>query len=735
MVGLSATAPSASLPASPLLSAQWFRVAGLRPRLVPAAAIERVRQRQQTWHLLSRAGGGRSFRLNDAAWGFAGRCDGRLSVQQLWDLLLAEHRDASPTQDELLQLMSQMHAAGLLEFDRPPTFARGAPIGDAASAQADESKAPRRAQSLLSFQIPLGCPDAWLNRLARRAGGLFQPLWVWAWLALVGSAAVLALLNVSELAHFARTWLGSPRLVFMAWLAYPVIKALHELAHALTLKHFGGRVPEWGLTLMMFTPVPHVDASDAARLPLRHQRLLVSGAGMGLELALAALALWLALGLGLEPGFWRDLCLCVFFIGSVSTLLVNGNPLLRFDGYHLLCDALALPNLASRSTRHWLQTLQQQVLGLAPPQALQPAPGERPWLWAHAPAALAWRLIIGLALVTWLGRLSTPLGLVAAAYLAWLMLLRPGLALWQWLAHPLQADSTRDQGRRRLGWGLGAAAVLLLALPLPQASVVQGVVWLPEQAQVRAATEGWIAELLVQDGQAVQAGQLLMRLQAPELIAELARLEGQVEALDTERFQALRADPARAVALGHELARAQAEWARLQDRAAQLEVRAGRSGQLALAHASDLPGRHVKQGTVLAQVLSDEPTQIRVALPQAQARLVQLHTQAVSVRLSEQPTAPAPARLLPGTPGAVLQLPSAALGDRHGGDIVTDPTDPHGLTAAQAVVLLDVQLRDSASPRSGGRAWVRFDHGHLPWALQLARQAQQQVLSHFNPAQ
>ena len=81
----------------------------------------------------------------------------------------------------------------------------------------------------------------------------------------------------------------------------------------------------------------------------------------------------------------------------------------------------------------------------------------------------------------------------------------------------------------------------------------------------------------------------------------------------------------------------------------------------------------------------------------------------------------------------MLQLPSAALGDRHGGDIVTDPTDPHGLTAAQAVVLLDVQLRGSASPRSGGRAWVRFDHGWAPLAVQWGRQLKQLFLRHFNP--
>ena len=162
---------------------------------------------------------------------------------------------------------------------------------------------------------------------------------------------------------------------------------------------------------------------------------------------------------------------------------------------------------------------------------------------------------------------------------------------------------------------------------------------------------------------------------------------------------------------------------------------AGADGVVALPHAADLPGRYVKQGAVLAQVLTGEPATVRVALPQTQAALIQSGTRSVGVRLAEARDETWPATLQPGAAGAVMRLPSAALGDAGGGSIVTDPADTTHLRTAEAIVLADVSLPGHAALRTGGRAWVRFDHGSSPLAMQAARSVQQLVLRHFNPAQ
>ena len=141
---------------APLLSPLWFRVAALRPQLDPQLHAERVSYRRQIWHVLVRPDGSRSFRLNAAAYAFVGRCNGVLTVQRLWDLLLSELDDDAPTQDELLQLLSRLHAARLLSFDRKPDF------GPQGTVQAEAgADASRGVNSLLSFRIPIGTPDRW----------------------------------------------------------------------------------------------------------------------------------------------------------------------------------------------------------------------------------------------------------------------------------------------------------------------------------------------------------------------------------------------------------------------------------------------------------------------------------------------------------------------------------------------------------------------------------------------
>lgn len=109
---------------APLLSPQWFRVAALRPQLDAAAQVQRVSLRGQVWQLLANGDGSRQFRLNAAAWAFVGRCDGRLTMQRLWELLLADTGDDAPTQDELLQLLRGCTLPGCSASTARPISAR-----------------------------------------------------------------------------------------------------------------------------------------------------------------------------------------------------------------------------------------------------------------------------------------------------------------------------------------------------------------------------------------------------------------------------------------------------------------------------------------------------------------------------------------------------------------------------------------------------------------------------------
>lgn len=709
-----------------LFSAQWYRVAQLHPRLRSQVRVRRQRWRDQLWYLLADEATGRHHRLNVAAYRFIGRCDGRRSVQQVWDALLAAQPDDAPTQDEVIELLVSLNRSELLQCERTED--------SAALFERRRERAKNRQRAIanpFALRIPLGDPAGWLNRLDGLAQALFRPAAFWAWLVAVAAAGLAAAGEWQSLSAYAKLNLLSSRNLAMSWLCFILIKALHELGHALAVRRWGGEVHEFGLALLVLVPSPYVDASAASGFAKRSQRAMVGAAGIMVETALAALGL--LVWLNVQPGLVRDFAFATMFIGGVSTLLFNGNPLLRFDAYYVLCDLLDLPNLAARSSAYWIYLIRCHLLRVdVEPQPM--AAGERKWLLLYAPAALAYRLSIAVAIVVWLGAKWLWLGLLAAIYLAVSGVLRP-------LLRGVRAALDGAAGARealRVRFGLAAAALVtgfvVFVLPLPFVTTAPAVVWLPDQAQVRPAVDGFIAELPVADGELVEAGQVVAVLENPDLQVTRDRLAGRLEGLRADQYQLMLRDPLGAQNLSEDIARTEAELARTDERIGQLQVRAESAGRLAMPKQSDLRGTFARQGVAFGYVLDKGQLRVRAAVADADAYLVRNRTFSAQVRLAEAPGRLLDAAITQDMPAATSQLPTPALGDRAGGPLVTDPTDSAGTRVLDPVFLLDLTLPGTELERVGQLAWVRFDHGSESLAAQAYRRSMQVFLKHFNPS-
>jgi len=721
---------------SNLHSPRWHRVSSLRPQLAERVSVRRQTVRGQTWIVLHQPARGRSLRLNPAAWRLAAQLDGTLSVQALWDAAFA--RDGEPpTQDELIELLAQLRDAGLLRAGP------GADVERLLEHQ-DQMDRPAGRRTLLAWRIPLGDPARLLARLGGLGRWLFSPAGAAVWALGVLSLLVLAAQHGPTLWAHGRDWLATPRYALLAALVYVPVKLVHELSHGLAVQRWGGSVREAGVTLMLGLPVPYVNASAAAAFVQRRQRVLVGAAGMMAELSLAAIAL--PLWLWLDPGLARDTAFVVLFVTGVSTLLFNANPLQRLDGYYILSDALDLPNLAPRSRRWWTLFLSRRVLHLPGSEPMPVAPGERPWLVAYAPLSWAMLLLVAGFAVAWLGSVSSVLGLVAALLLGWQVACRPAWRLAQPLRRAALAQAGSARRWRRLGAGAAVLVAAVLLLPLPQRTVLQGVVWPPDQAQLRSEEEGFVQAVLLGDGAVVKAGATVLQLANPRLRAELESQSARVAALEAELFGLLPTGAPAAVGAGEpahagdalaELAAAQAALQRLQQRVDALSLRAAVAGRLALPAAADLEGAWLPRGRLVGQVLTGEPATVRVALPEAEG--LRAPPTAVGVRLRSDPGTLHTARLLRDGVGAVSRLPSAALGQRHGGAIATDPGDKDGLQTLQPVLLLDVALDvtqnvvqngavPATAPRLGERAWVRLDTGWAPLAGQALQALRRRIV-------
>jgi len=540
--------------------------------------------------------------------------------------------------------------------------------------------------------------------------------------------ALLLVLNAGAVGDFARRELGSGRMLLTMWLAYPMLKALHELAHAFAVKVHGGEVHEIGITLLMLTPVPYVDASASVAFADKRQRIDVAAAGIAVEALLASIAL--GLWLLLETGVMKDLAFAVVFVGALSTLVVNGNPLMRFDGYYVLCDALELPNLAVRSSRYWQYLIKRYALGLGHVHYAARSRGERPWLIAYAPLAWAFRAAMLVLLAVLAAQWYSGLGIAVLLLGLWTFMLKPGWAALRWVTTSTELRGHRPRAALATLTAFSLAAGLVFGLPLPQRSHANGVVWLPDDAIARLTSDGFVEEFLVNDGQAVAAGTPLVRLANEPLQVELARVQAQLERQQVERALQFELDARRVSDADDELRRLDAERERLAQRVSALTVRARFAGRVVIDSRRVRIGQYLAQGEVIAQVLPQGAPMVRALVRNEDISLVRERPGVISVQLAYG-SAALRATLDSAVPQASANLPTRSLGEASGGSIALDGTDPSGRTAREPHFQFDLKLQGVADARIGARALVTFHHGDATAAELLERFLRQSFLRYF----
>jgi putative peptide zinc metalloprotease protein len=711
-----------------LFSPLWYRVSNLHPQLSSNVRVQRQQWRDQLWYHLIDAAGNRQFRVNGKAYQFIGRCDGKCSVQDVWDTLLETLGDEALTQDEVINLMAQLDEHEMLKYEMAPNAKT--------LVERRDRRAKKRHRALLNpfaFRVSLGDPSKLVRRLDRVGAVLLTPPMLWIWIAVMAVALAVAASNWQTLVATATRYMGTPHFLLLAWISFPVIKALHELGHALAVRRWGGDVHQFGITLLVMVPAPYVDASAAGAFRARYQRVVVSAVGIMIELTLAAIAL--AIWLNLQPGLVRDLAFVTMFIASVSTVMFNGNPLLSFDGYYVMCDALDLPNLGPRSRAYWFERLRQlALLGARGGTSVEYAKGERKWLVLYAPLSLGYRLFISSLIVLWVGSYSVVLGTLAAIFVLITVCLMPAWRLISSVLASAPAGTPRFRARAALAGVALVIGAVLFAVPFPSHTLARGVVWLPDQAQVRAETDGFVAQILVKDGEQVKAGRLLLVLEDAELLVEQDMMSRKLAGLRADHYSVLLTNPLQAENVVEEIVQVRNQLQRVEERIEHLNIRAQMSGRLVIPRQDDLLGSMARRGDTLGYVLVSEQIRVRAALSEPDAALVRESTRSISVRLDDAPENAIRAQLIRDVPAATHDLPSRALGDRGGGPYATDPADENGLRTIEPVVLSDLKLPEAILQRVGGRAWVRYSHAATPIADQCYRLLRQLFLQHFNPA-
>lgn len=713
--------------AESIYSPSWYRVAELKPRLRGHVQIRRHHYREELWYVLQDPASGRHHRFDPCAHFLISLMDGARSVQSIWDSAIAELGDDAPTQDETIRLLSQLHAADVLQCNVPPDTFEIFRRQD----RQQRMKWKQRLWNPLALRFPLVDPDRFLARWL----WLVRPLFGWVgaitWLTLVTTALVLIGVHWQELSSNSVERILATQNMLLLFLIYPVVKALHELGHAFATKVWGGEVHEMGITLLVLMPIPYVDASSASAFRDKRQRMLVGAAGMIVELFLASLALFV--WLSVEPGTVRDIAYNVMLIGGISTILFNANPLLRFDGYYIFADAIDIPNLAGRSQKHIGYLLLRYVFGVDDATSPAMARGERTWFVVYGVAAFAYRMAIMFVIIVFIAAKFFVIGVLLAIWAIITQIIVPVAKHVTFLFTNPRIGRQRVRALTTSGSTLAAVLVVILFLPVPSWTRAEGVVWLPEESYVRAGTDGFIRRVVADPDSPVQIGEPLIECEDPFLSATVNVLESRLRERQA-RYNASRvSDIAQAEMMKEEIAAVEAELSQTRERAAELVIRAPTDGKFVVPGMQDLPGRFIEQGQLIAYVLDHPLRTVRVVVSQADADLVRRQTQAVELRLAERLAEIIPATMQSEVPAATYRLPSKTLGSMGGGRIPVDPRDEEGVRTLDTIFQFDVTLPSHMrAAQVGGRAYVRFDHGSEPLAKQWYRALRQLFLSHFH---
>lgn len=712
--------------AGSLLSPSWYRVANLKPRLREHARMHRHRYRGQVWFVVSDPASGRTHRFTLAAQLILNGMDGRRSVSELWEISNKRLGESAPTQDDLIRLLGQLHTADLMQCDVSPDVSE---LFLRAQRQ-DRAKTRQAIGNPMSIKLPLIDPDRMLDRLRPFVDVAWNRWGVLAWLAVVVPALILALLHWSELTNNISDRILATNNLLMLALLFPLIKVLHEMGHAVATKMRGGEVHEMGVMLLMLMPVPYVDASATTTFKSKMDRALVGAAGMLIEIFVAAIAMYL--WLLAEPGMLRALAFNTMLVAGVSTVVFNGNPLLRYDGYYILADLIEIPNLAMRSNRYVGYLVEHYLFQAREAEAPQASKGEKAWFVFYAPASFLYRTIVSITVIFFIASEFFVIGILLAIWAFFMTLVMPLLRLVGHLANSPTLRPVRTRAYITTGATLAVVLAFIVYVPMPFHTQAEGVVWLPEQAIVRAGSNGFLSQLLVAPGSLVRTGDPLVQSVDPALDAQLQESQAKV-AEQKARFDALFVDDRVAAELVREdMAREQTALDRLQNRAENLIVRSSREGRFVAPQASDMPGRFYRKGELLGYVLDQVRPVVRVVVPQDSADIVRLLSRRVELRNAYRVNDVLTGTVMRDVPGGAVKLPSRALTLEGGGQIAVDPHDSQGLTALKHTFQLDIDLPTDDLMLYGGRVYVRFEHINLPLGDQWYRRIRPIFLSHFN---
>jgi putative peptide zinc metalloprotease protein len=499
-------------------------------RMRPDLSERMHRYHGRTFWVVKEPVGLNYFRFHEEEYAILGMLDGMTSLDDLKEQFEQQFQPQKITYHDLLQFVGMLHRSGLVISEAE---GQGQQLCKRRS-EKNWRELMGKFSNVFALRFRGVDPERFFNAIYPYTGWFFRWYTVVCVLAFALTALALVGVNFEEfmrrLPAFHQFFGPKNWLYLGATMA--IVKVLHEFGHGLSCKHFKGECHELGAMMLVFTPALYCNVSDSWMLPSKWHRAAIGAAGMYVELFLASIATylwWFS-----SPGLLNSICLSVMFICSVSTVMFNGNPLLRFDGYYILMDVLEIPNLRQKSTEITKRFFVWLCLGIEQPE--NPfLPHQYQWAFGlYTVAAVIYRWLVVFSILFFLNKVFEPYGLKIIGQLIALsglvgLVVQPAWALWKFFYTPGRMHKVK---RERIAGTVAVAAAAIafvLFVPLPYSVKCSFEVQPRAAQQVHPSGPGQITQVMLRPGQQVQAGEAILKLANPDLELELLDLEGRYE--------------------------------------------------------------------------------------------------------------------------------------------------------------------------------------------------------------
>lgn len=538
---------------------------------------------------------GRFFRIGLAQYTFMSMLDGNRNVSTALMKTATLLRENAIDENEAASFTKWAIESGLVESE----------TGNSAARRLEQHEQQQKMKMVsylnpMMMRMPLFSPDPIVSNICRFVGFLISPVGALIWISVVVFGFFHLLQNwttfytnrVNSFSAADFIWIG------LTWVA---LKLIHELAHSLVCKKFGGRVHSCGILLLLMIPMPYVDVTSSWRFDNKWKRILTSAAGMLSEIFVAAIACYIwSIS---SPGPLQYHAGNVIITATLHTLLFNINPLMRFDGYYMLADWLEIPNLSS-SGRSWLKGIFKWMYFGNKPQPVKETGLPGLAVRTYGVLAMGWFFVIAIGLSLAASSLIEGFGLIVALIgcVMWV-----GIPLFKLTKYFLFGTDTERPNRL---WFVSAMSLTALVLAIfmytcPSPSVVSAPIVIEYEplSIVRSNASGFAKRVHVVDGQTVKKGDLLVTLENPELEQELGSLQIDIQISKLRVNTFFNEEKISQVQLEEEsLASLEKKQVELKQRIADLTIVAPQDGQVLARELNTLEGQHLQPGTEILSI-------------------------------------------------------------------------------------------------------------------------------------